>query len=286
MKTISYDHIIEKVTELCLQAAFELPDDVLGGIQLALDKEDSPLGKSLLKQYMNNANIASSDRVPICQDTGFAVYFVELGIDLRVEGGMLEDAINEGTRRGYSVGYLRKSIVRDPVFDRTNTGDNTPAVVHVETVPGDEMKIVLAPKGGGSENMSAVAMLRPSLGREGIIDFVVESVTGAGGNPCPPTVVGIGIGGTFEKVAYLAKRALIREMGAPNPDPNYAAMEAEILERLNASGVGPQGLGGGTTAFAVHIEQHPCHIASLPVAVNLNCHAARHAEVVLQGSES
>ncbi len=278
MRTISYQTIVDEVRDLCLQAAFDLPPDVLAGIEAAVKSEDSPLGKSILEQCLGNAEIAARRRVPICQDTGFSVYFVELGVDVHIEGGLLEDAINEGTRQGYSVGYLRKSIVRDPVFDRTNTGDNTPAVVHVDLVPGEQIKIMLAPKGGGSENMSGVAMLKPSQGRPGIIDFVVDQVTHAGGNPCPPTIVGVGIGGTFEKVAYLAKRALMREMGAPHPDPNYAALEQDILERLNSSGVGPQGLGGNTTAFAVHIEVFPCHIASLPVAVNLNCHAARHAE--------
>ncbi len=281
MRTIQFDAIVEAVRDICLLAAFDLPDDVRSAIDAAAQQEESPLGKSILKQYLDNAEIAATNRIPICQDTGFAVYFVELGVDVQIDGGLLEDAINEGTRQGYDAGYLRKSIVRDPLFGRENTGDNTPAIVHLTLVPGENVHILLAPKGGGSENMSSVAMLKPSQGREGVVDFVVDKVTSSGGNPCPPTVVGVGVGGTFEKVAYLAKKALVRELGKPNPDPNYAELEQEILAKLNASGVGPQGLGGRTTAFAVHVEAYPCHIASLPVAVNLNCHAARHAHVTL-----
>ena len=278
MRSIPYQIVVEQVRELCLRAAFDLPADVRNALEQARAAEAAPLGQALLEQCLANAATAADKRLPICQDTGFCVYFVELGVDVRIEGGLLADAINEGTRQGYEQGYLRKSIVADPVFDRVNTNDNTPAVIHLEQVPGDRLRLCLAPKGGGSENMSAVRMLKPSDGCEGVVEFVVEQTTQAGGNPCPPTIVGVGIGGTFEKVAYLAKKALLRQPpGAPHPTAAYAELEQEILTRINASGVGPQGLGGSTTALAVHIETFPCHIASLPVAVNLNCHAARHA---------
>lgn len=213
----------------------------------------------------------------MCQDTGFAVIFVEVGQEVLFVGGDVKDAINEGVRRGYTEGYLRKSIVSDPV-ERVNTKDNTPAVIHFDVVPGDKVKLTIAPKGGGSENMSTVRMLKPAQGRQGVIDFVVEHVKTAGPNPCPPTVVGVGIGGTFEKVAWLAKKALLRPLGEPNPDPFYAEMEKEILTKVNDLGIGPQGFGGRVTSLAVHIETHPCHIASFPAAVNINCHASRHSE--------
>ena len=281
MKIILYDTIIAQVRDLCIRAATRLPSDTRSGIQAAIRAEESPLGKSILEKYLINADIAEEQQVPICQDTGFAVFFVEMGTDVHIDGGSLEEAIQEGTRQGYEDGFLRNSIVSDPIFGRKNTGDNTPAIVYLSSVKGDRLKITLAPKGGGSENMSAIAMLKPSQGEEGVIDFIARTVIRAGGNPCPPTVVGIGIGGTFEKAAFLAKKALIRELGQPNPDPNYADLEKRILARLNDSGVGPQGLGGRATVLAVHIEYHPCHIASLPVAVNLNCHAARHADVLI-----
>ena len=281
MKTILYDTIIAQVRDLCIRAATRLPSDTRSGIQAAIRAEESPLGKSILEKYLINADIAEEQQVPICQDTGFAVFFIEMGTDVHIDGGSLEEAIQEGTRQGYADGFLRNSIVSDPIFERKNTGDNTPAIVYLSSVKGDRLKITLAPKGGGSENMSAIAMLKPSQGEEGVIDFIAQTVIRAGGNPCPPTIVGIGIGGTFEKAAFLAKKALIRELGQPNPDPNYADLEKRILARLNDSGVGPQGLGGRATALAVHIEYHPCHIASLPVAVNLNCHAARHADVLI-----
>lgn len=281
MRNIDYQTIVDAVAELCFEAAMELPGDVLTAIRQAEGAETSELGKSLLKEYVENAAIARDEAMPLCQDTGFAVFFVELGDQVRITGGDLSSAINEGTAKGYQEHYLRKSIVRDPIFDRTNTGDNTPAVIHLDLVPGDKLEILLAPKGGGSENMSAIAMLKPSQGRDGVVQFVADTVIGAGGNPCPPTIVGVGVGGTFEKAAFLAKKALLRPVGAPHPDPNYAKLEAEILEKINASGVGSQGLGGDVTAFAVHVEPHPCHIASLPVAVNLNCHAARHAATTL-----
>jgi len=245
-----------------------------------LKKEESPLGKDILQQIVENAEIAAKEEVPICQDTGFAVIFVELGQEVRVVDGDFNEAINEGVRQGYTDGYLRKSIVEDPIR-RKNTGDNTPAVIHFEIVPGDKVKIVVAPKGGGSENMSEVKMMKPADGVEGLKRFVVERVEKSGGNPCPPVVVGVGVGGTFEKCAFLAKKALLREVGSKHPDPYYAELEAELLEKINRSGVGPQGLGGRTTALAVHIEAHPCHIASYPAAVNLNCHAARHKEITI-----
>jgi fumarate hydratase subunit alpha len=281
MREIEYQTVIKAVKQLCIDAAYFLPEDVKTTLDKSADTEESPLGKTILRQCIVNAEIASADRLPICQDSGFAVFFVELGSDLHIRGGLITEAIQEGTRQGYSEGYLRKSIVLDPLFNRKNTGDNTPAVVHIDIVPGDALSITLAPKGGGAENMSRVAMLKPSDGKEGIIEFVVDTVIQAGGNPCPPTIVGIGIGGTFEKVAYLSKKALLRSIGSKHPDPTYADLEQTILAKLNASGIGPQGLGGRTTALAVHIETFPCHIASLPVAVNLNCHAARHANVIL-----
>ena len=277
MRTIPFEQVVNEVAAICLKAAYDLPADVLDRIKLRLEQERSERGREFLRQYLENADIACKERVPLCQDTGFAVYFVEIGEKLNIEGGSIYAAINTGTAKGYQEGYLRKSIVSDPIFGRKNTGNNTPAVIHLTLVPGAKLKVVLAPKGGGSENMSSLTMLKPSDGRQGVIDCVVNTVVKAGGNPCPPTIVGVGVGGTFEKAAFLAKKALLREVGSVNRDENYAVMEKEILERINASDVGPQGLGGSTTALAVHIEHFPCHIASLPVAVNLNCHAARHA---------
>jgi fumarate hydratase subunit alpha len=280
MKVINCEDIEKKVADICIEASLDLPKDVENCIRKSIEKESSPRAKNFLEQYIENAEIARNERLPICQDTGVAVFFVELGQDAKIEGGLLPDAIEHGVEKGYKDGYLRKSIVDDPIFERKNTGTNTPPVIHMDIVPGDGLKIVLAPKGGGSENMSALAMLKPSDGREGVIDFVVSSVVKAGGNPCPPTVVGVGVGGNFEMSAILAKKALLREINQPSPNPDYAALEKEILEKINASGVGAQGLGGDITAFAVHVEYYPCHIASLPVAVNLNCHAARHKEIV------
>ena len=281
MRFISFDAIIKAVELMCLTAAFNLPEDVLQALKKARESETSPLGRSILEQCLENARIAQTQRVALCQDTGVAVFFVEIGEDVKVEGGHLYEAIQEGTRRGYQAGFLRKSIVRDPIFDRTNTQDNTPAIIHIDIVSGDKITIFLAPKGGGAENMSALKMLKPLMGKQGVMDFVVDTVVSAGGNTCPPVIVGVGIGGNFEKVAYLAKKSLLRTIGEKNPDPRYADFEAEILEKINASGLGPQGLGGVNTALAVHILTHPCHIASLPVAVNINCHSARHAKMVL-----
>ena len=277
MRKIPFKQVVDEVAAICMKAAYDLPEDVLNSIKECLEKEDSERAKKFLRQYLANADIASKERVPLCQDTGFAVYFVEMGEMVEIEGGSIYAAIEAGTAKGYKEGYLRKSIVSDPIFGRKNTGDNTPPIVHLQLVEGEKLNVIIAPKGGGSENMSQIKMLKPSDGRQGVINTVVDAVVNAGGNPCPPTIVGVGVGGTFEKAAFLAKHALLREVGSVNEDENYAAMEKEILEKINASDVGPQGLGGKTTALAVHIEYFPCHIASLPVAVNLNCHAARHA---------
>ncbi|MFC1475669.1 fumarate hydratase [Candidatus Zixiibacteriota bacterium] len=280
MKEIATDQIIKTVAELCMSANYDLGEDVQAALQAAQKTETSPVGHGILEQILQNAEIARSESVPICQDTGYAVFFVEIGQDVRITGGGLRAAINEGVRQGYEEGYLRKSILGDPI-KRVNTKDNTPALIHFDVVEGDQLKIIIAPKGGGAENMSEVRMLKPSDGAEGVKNFVVERVKKSGGNPCPPVVVGVGIGGTFEGSAILAKKALLRELGSHNPDPFYAAMEDELLERVNNIGSGPQGLGGNTTALGVLIETAPCHIASLPAAVNMQCHAARHKSAVL-----
>jgi len=281
MRTIAYTAIVTAMERLCLKAACELPVDVRSALEDAVESERSPLGRSILEQCLLNARTAQAERMPICQDTGFAVVFVELGADARIEGGLLTDAIAEGVRKGYQNGHLRMSLVNDPVFSRKNTGDNTPPSVHVEIVAGDALTITLLPKGGGSENISALAMLKPADGRDGVVKFVVDTAVKSGGNPCPPVIVGVGIGGTADAACLLAKKALLRPVGTKHEDARYAELEETILRRINASGNGPQGLGGTTTAFAVHIETMACHMASLPVAVTLNCHAARRAAVVL-----
>jgi len=280
VREIAYDKIVDAVRRMTVQAASDLGADVEAALEQAFEKEESPVGRGILEQLVENARIARRNQDPICQDTGFHVFFVEMGTEVRVGGGNLYDAIVEGLRRGSAEGYLRNSILADPL-ERVNTGDNTPPVIHVEFVEGDSFKITLAPKGGGSENMSRLCMLKPADGEEGVKNFVIETIEAAGGNPCPPVVVGVGIGGTFEKCAILAKKALTRPVGSRNPDERYARMELELLERINKLGVGPMGLGGRVTALDVHIETYPCHIASLPVAVNVNCHAARHSEVEL-----
>ena len=280
-RIIPFQQVADAVSRLCGDAAVRLPSDVLESLRQNGARETNPLAKSFFEQYLENADIALKENMPLCQDTGFAVFFVEYGENVQVDGEGLAAAINAGVRDGYAKYFLRKSIVAEPLFERKNTKDNTPAVIHFTPVPGDSVKIVLAPKGGGSDNLSALKMMKPSDGRAAVVDFVVNSVKNAGGNPCPPVIVGVGLGGTFEMCAQIAKRALLRKVGEPNPDPRYAELEAEILEKINATGVGSQGLGGDITALAVHIETYPCHIASLPVAVNLNCHAARHAEVTL-----
>ena len=281
MRTIQSSQIADAVEQLCNPAATKLPQDVFDALQEGLAREESSLGKSILSQVVENAEISRNESRPLCQDTGYAVLFVEIGKECFVEGDTVDAACQEGIRRGYDAGFLRKSIVHDPLYGRKNSGDNTPAVVHVSVVDGDKVKITLAPKGGGSENMSALKMLKPSDGEEGVIDFVVDTITNAGGNPCPPIIVGVGIGGTFEKCATIAKRALLRPVGSKNSDEPYAELEAKLLQKINETGVGPQGLGGIVTALAVHVETFPAHIASMPVAININCHAARHAEVTL-----
>jgi fumarate hydratase subunit alpha len=280
MRELDVSVISEKVAQLCIQANCVLGEDVLRLLEKALQREESPTGREIIEQILENNRIARQKMVPMCQDTGMAVVFVELGQDVHLVGGDLYGAINKGVAKGYTEGYLRKSVLADPLR-RKNTGDNTPAVIYVDVVPGDGVKITVLPKGGGSENMSALAMLPPSAGLEGAKRFVVEHVEKSGANPCPPVVVGVGIGGSFDRVALLAKRAHLREVGTLNPDPFYAQLERELLEEINRLGIGPQGFGGRTTALAVHIEAYPCHITGLPVAVNLNCHAARHKSVVL-----
>ena len=279
MREINVQVIAEKVRDLCMEANTDLGQDVLQAFDKAMEREESPLGVEILKELKENARIAREENVPICQDTGFAVVFVELGQDVHLVGGNLNSAIQEGVRQGYKDGYLRKSICHP--FTRANTGDNTPAIIHTELVPGEEVKITVAPKGGGSENMSRVVMLTPSDGVEGIKRFVVQRVKESGSNPCPPTIVGVGIGGTFEQAALLAKRSLLRPLGSKNPDPELDKLEAEILNEINKLGIGPQGLGGRTTSLAVHIIMMPCHIASFPLAVNIQCHAQRHKEVII-----
>jgi len=271
--------IAETVKRLCMAANFDLGQDVLDAFKRAKAVEESPAGVEILAQLEENASIARQERVAICQDTGIAVVFVELGQDVHLVGGDLNSAINQGVRQGYQEGYLRKSLCHP--FTRANTGDNTPAVIHVKIVLGDKVKVTVAPKGGGSENMSRVTMLTPAVGKEGIVEYVVQRVKESGSNPCPPIIVGVGIGGTFENAALLAKEALLRPVGSANRDPELAALEAEILERINKLGIGPQGLGGRITSLAVHINMMPCHIASLPLAVNIQCHAQRHKEAVI-----
>lgn len=265
---------------MCEEANYDLGEDVIGAFKSALQHEVSETGKDVLQQLILNAEIAASERVPMCQDTGVAVFIVELGQDCHIVGGSLYEAIHEGVRKGYKEGYLRNSIVGHPL-ERRNTGDNTPAVVHVELVPGDCLKIHMTAKGGGSENMSALKMLKPADGVQGVKEFILQTVRVAGPNACPPLVVGVGIGGNFELCAYLAKKSLFRPIGVRNERPEIAELEEELIEEINRLGIGPQGMGGRTTALDVKIEIYPCHIASLPVAVNLNCHASRHKEVVL-----
>jgi fumarate hydratase subunit alpha len=279
MREIDVKLITEQVRDLCIQANIDLGEDVLQAFDRAIEKEESPVAVDILKELKENARIAKEEKVPICQDTGFAVVFVELGQDVHLMGGSLTEAIHEGVRCGYRDGYLRKSICHP--FTRTNTGDNTPAVIHTDLVPGDRIKITLAPKGAGSENMSRVVMLTPSEGIEGIKRFVIQRVKESGSNPCPPTIVGVGIGGTMEQAALLAKKSLLRPLGSRNPSPELDQLESEMLAGINQLGIGPQGLGGRTTSLAVHVLMMPCHIASLPLAVNIQCHVQRHKETVI-----
>lgn len=279
MREISADLITETVKRLCIEANCKLPDDMKSCIEESYKAEPWEQAKNILLKIIENYNIAENENKPICQDTGAACVFLKIGQEVHVNGN-LHDAINEGVRQGYKDGFLRKSIVKDPL-DRVNTGDNTPAMIYYDIVEGDKVEITLAPKGFGSENMSQIKMLKPSDGVEGVIDFVVKAVEDAGSNPCPPIVVGVGIGGTFDKCALLAKQALLREAGSKNPVPYYAELEKTLLEKINALGIGPQGFGGKTTALAVNIETFPTHIAGLPVAVNINCHVTRHVKEVI-----
>ena len=281
MREIQYEDIARAVADLAVEACYRLPADMKAAMCKAREDEPSPVGRNILDQLRENADIAAKGEVPLCQDTGLAVVFAEVGQDAHIVGGAFEDAVNEGVRRGYVDGYLRKSCVAEPLFERKNTGDNTPAVLHVRLVPGDRIRLKLAPKGAGSENKSALKMLVPADGIEGVKKFVVDTVKAAGSSPCPPIVVGVGIGGTLELAGLCAKRAAMRDVDTRNPDPRYAAFEEELLGLLNDLGTGPQGLGGTTTAFKVNVEFCATHIASLPVAVNINCHAARHAEAEL-----
>lgn len=280
MKEIKYQDIVDTVAKLCIDANCLIGDDVVNAFKSGLKIEESPTGKDILNQLIENVEISKNEMIPACQDTGTAVVFLQVGSGVKVVGGELFDAINAGVSKGYKEGYLRKSIVSDPLR-RKNTGDNTPAVIHTEIVSGDNLKITVAPKGGGSENMSEVKMLTPAAGWEGIKKFVIDRVMRSKANPCPPIIVGVGIGGNFEKVAYCAKKALLRDIGSVHPDPFYAEKEKELLEEINKTGIGPQGFGGRVTALAVFIEAYPCHIASMPTAVNINCHAARHKTAVL-----
>jgi len=281
MKIIQYSKIVESVSDMCIRAACDLPEDIWKTMKEARKIEPFKRAQIIIDQILENASIAQKERMPICQDTGLAVYFVKIGADVRIDGGTLYDAINEGTSVGYTKGNLRGSIVNDPIFDRRNTGDNTPAAVHVDIVDGDKLEIILLPKGGGCENMSRLAMLKPSDGLQGIKKFVKESVVSAGGNPCPPVIVGVGAGGTADGAGILSKKALLRTIGVHHTDDRYANLEADLLKEINASGIGPQGLGGMYTALWVSVEYLPCHIASLPVAVSINCHAARKSTLSL-----
>ncbi len=281
MREIHTDDIISSVKKLSIEANYYLSEDVIRRIEYLKEKEESGTAVEVLNILLENYKMAAKEKMPICQDTGIAVVFLEIGQDVHIIGGDLTEAINEGVRQGYKNGYLRKSMVDDPIVDRKNTTDNTPAIIYTDIVPGDKMKITLAPKGGGSENMSEVKMMKAADGIEGVISFVVDRIKRSGGNPCPPIVVGVGLGGNFEQSALLAKKSLLRNLDEPNPDPKWEKVENEILEKINKLGIGPQGLGGRTTALAVHILTKPCHIASMPVAVNVQCHAARHKSVIL-----
>lgn len=280
MREIDAKLITEKVAELCISANCFLPSDVRKKIEEARDNETSPVGKGILEKLIENADIAKNKEMPICQDTGMAVFFINIGQDVHITGGSLNDAVNEGVRRGYTDGYLRKSVVADPIL-RGNTNDNTPAVIHYDIVDGDKIEITIAPKGFGSENMSALKMLKPSDGLDGVKNFIIETVKNAGANPCPPIVVGVGIGGTADKCAVLAKKALTRSLDESNENPYYKDLEDELLEKINSLDIGPQGFGGKTTALKVAIETYPTHIAGLPCCVNINCHVTRHKTEII-----
>lgn len=280
MRVIQYSDIVTQIRSLCLDANCNLPQDVWNALATAKKDEASPLGQSVLDTILENAQIAKNKQMPLCQDTGMVVVFAEIGQDVHIQGGLLSDAVDEGVRQAYEDGYFRKSVVGDPL-ERVNTKDNTPAVLHVSLVAGDQLRLIVAPKGFGSENMSALKMLKPAEGIQGIKDFVVKTVTEAGGNPCPPIIIGVGIGGTMEKAALMAKRAVLREVGSRSHKPHVAKLETELLELVNQTGVGPQGFGGTQTALDLFVDIYPTHIAGLPVAVNINCHVARHVEAIL-----
>ncbi len=275
MRKVDVKEITNAVRELCIETNIIADEDVLKAFKAGLKHEESPVAKEVLNTLLENARIAKEERLPICQDTGMAVVFLDIGQDVAISGGDLETAVTDGVRQGYEEGYLRKSVVGDPI-KRGNTGDNTPAIIHTRIVPGDKVKITVAPKGFGSENMSFVGMLKPTQGYEGVREFIIDCVKKAGGNPCPPIVVGVGVGGTFEKAAIMAKEALTRTLGEKSKKDDLAKLEDELLEEINKTGIGPQGLGGKTTALAVHINDFPTHIAGMPVAVNICCHAYRH----------
>ncbi|MBQ1992707.1 MAG: fumarate hydratase [Clostridia bacterium] len=280
-RKIKAETVTETVKQLFMDCNYYIGEDISDALKASYDKEKSEVGKQVLCQLMENNKIAAEERIPICQDTGMAVLFVKYGDKVVIEDGSFKTAVENGVRQAYKEGYLRKSVVNDPVFDRINTKDNTPAIIHTEIVPGDKISIVAGGKGFGSENMSAIKMITPSYGVQGVIDFVLDTVRTAGPNPCPPMVVGVGIGGTFEKAAQLAKKATFRAINTSNPDPRYAEMEEQLLEQINKMGFGPAGLGGTTTALGVNIETYPTHIAGMPVAVNICCHAARHKSATI-----
>ena len=280
MREIAASQITDVVERLCIEACQYLPEDVKTAIRQCRKEEDWAIAQGVLDNIIENFEIAEREQVPICQDTGMACVFLEIGQDVHITGGGLREAVDEGVRRGYENGYLRKSVVKDPVR-RGNTGDNTPAMLYTEIVPGEQIRVTVAPKGFGSENMSAVRMFKPSAGIEGIKDFILETVEAAGPNPCPPIVIGVGIGGTFDKAALLAKKALLRDLGSKNPDPYYAELEEEMLEKVNCLGIGPQGFGGRPTAIGLNIETLPTHIAGMPCAININCHVTRHKTEVI-----
>ena len=281
MREIKISEITETISRLFQEACYYLPEDVLTALKNARKKEEAPVARDVLDRILENTEIAAKGEIPLCQDTGNAIVFLELGQEVHITGGDLYTAVNEGVRQGYDKGYLRKSVVRQPFSARVNTKDNTPAIIYTDIVPGDELKIIAKPKGGGSENMTRLTVLTPAQGRQGIIDFVVNRVDESGSNPCPPVIVGVGIGGTTDKTMLMAKKGLLRKVGEPNPDAEVAELEREILERVNNLGIGAMGYGGRITALAVHVDTFPCHIASLPVAVNLQCWCARHKEAIL-----
>ena len=281
MRTISSDIIKNKVCELFIKSNYRIPDDIYDKIKRIAEEEKVPIAQSILNKLIENCAAAERMNIPVCQDTGMAIVFIEIGQDVHIEGALLSDAVNAGVKEAYDKGYMRKSIVRDPLFDRTNTDDNTPAIIYTSIVPGDKVKITAVPKGFGSENMSSIRMFTPSAKREDIVNYIIETVKKAGSNPCPPIIVGIGLGGDFEYAALLSKKALLRDISEKNKYPDYAELEAEILEKINRTNIGPQGFGGNTTCLAVNIEHFPTHIAGLPCAVNIGCHVTRHASEVI-----